>query len=168
MCTRRCRTDDDFAVGATRYKVILIIVGFISMKTILMKIVNIFIAIPNLSHYHIIINNRLTCAHYLAPDTPVATVTSTVSSKLNKKDFTIKHHDGTNTIACTAYDTKIPFVNFTGIHCKQIWWWQLPWIRVGYFSLDFFLKIGYWVENLIGKWWTRIYVGVKYFFISII
>jgi len=40
LCTRRCRTDDDFAVGAT----------------------------------------RLTCAHYLAPDTPVATVTSTEST----------------------------------------------------------------------------------------
>merc|ERR1712223_203151 len=40
LCTRRCRTDDDFAVGAT----------------------------------------RLTCAHYLAPDTPVGTVTSTEST----------------------------------------------------------------------------------------
>jgi len=40
LCSRRCRTDDDFAIGAT----------------------------------------RLTCAHYLDPDTPVATVTSTVST----------------------------------------------------------------------------------------
>merc|ERR550519_1226946 len=40
LCSRRCRTDDDFAVGAT----------------------------------------RLTCAHYLDPGTPVATVTSTEST----------------------------------------------------------------------------------------